>query len=129
MTKKLMTFALTSLLILGVSHAQEEEGSAKKKARKGAKAQRASVEARFKKWDKNSDSKISLEEFSAVPAMKKAGEERAKEIFAKIDTTKDDGGLTVEELKAGRKHMSQKGARAAKGKEGKAGKRAKKKSE
>ena len=120
MTKKLITFALSSLLILGVSHAQEDEGSAKKKkARKGAKEQRVGAEARFKKWDKNSDSKLSLEEFSAVPAMKKAGEERAKEIFAKIDTTKDDGGVTMEELKAGRKHMSQKGARGAKSKEGK----------
>lgn len=121
MTKKLITIALTSLFVIGVSHAQED-GAETKKAKKG-KAQRANVEQRFKKLDKNSDSKLDLKEFSAVPAMKKAGEERAKEIFGKIDTTKDDGGVTLEEFKAGRKHLAQKGKKGKKGKDGKKAKK------
>jgi Ca2+-binding EF-hand superfamily protein len=57
-------------------------------------------EARFKKLDKNSDSKLSLEEFVG----KKTGEkkEKAEKAFKKRD--KDgDGSLTLEEFKGKKK--------------------------
>jgi len=51
-------------------------------------------EAQFKKMDKNSDGKLSLEEFTG-----KRDAEMAKEQFAKLDKDKD-GSLTLEEFKA-----------------------------
>ena len=59
------------------------------------KPKAADPEAMFKKMDKNSDGKVSKEEFSA----KAKDAAKADKAFAKLD--KDgDGSLTLEEFKA-----------------------------
>lgn len=55
------------------------------------------AEATFKKLDKNSDGKLSLEEMTG----KKTGEDadKVKKAFKRLDTNKD-GSLSLEEFKA-----------------------------
>lgn len=57
-------------------------------------------EETFKKMDKNSDSKLSLEEFIGKRTAEKA--DAAKKAFARLDKN-SDGSLDLEEFKAPRK--------------------------
>ncbi len=62
--------------------------------------QRPSAEESFKKLDKDSDGKVTLDEFKAGPRAQK-DPAKAEEYFKKMD--KDgDSNLTLEEYKAGR---------------------------
>ncbi len=58
--------------------------------------EKADPEAQFKKMDKDSDGKVTLEEFVGKKDGEKA--DKAKAAFAKLDKN-SDGSLTLEEFK------------------------------
>ncbi|ALJ04412.1 hypothetical protein APS56_04340 [Pseudalgibacter alginicilyticus] len=83
-------FVVLSLLVFSNVNAQE------KNSKKGP-------EAAFAKLDKDSDGKISLEEFKAKPVRAKEGETNKKtvdpeKVFARKDTN-SDGFIDLEEFK------------------------------
>lgn len=66
----------------------------------GMAADDAKAEAAFKKMDKNSDGKVSEEEFVGKRTGEKA--DKAKSQFKKLDKD-SDGSLSLEEFKAAKK--------------------------
>ena len=95
---KLSLLTLAFALVAGLTFAQDAKKEGKKNADPAKRA-----EAMMKQLDKNSDGKISKEEFAAGPqatAMKaKGGEEAVGKRFDSIDKNKD-GNLDMDELKA-----------------------------
>ena len=88
---KALTTTLALLAIAGLVNAAE--GDAKKPE---AGKPKMSPEEMFKKLDKDSNGKVSKEEFLASPGAKKDAA-KAEERFGKMDKDKD-GSLTVEEM-------------------------------
>jgi Ca2+-binding EF-hand superfamily protein len=74
----MLAAALTSIVLLGLS-ATEDPPKSKK---------RQSVEEVFKRLDKNSDGKVTLEEFKAHPGLK--NKEAAAKAFKAADANADD---------------------------------------
>lgn len=88
-----ITFALCALLLAGGLTLMAADKADKPKAK-------ADPEAMFKRLDKNSDSKLSKEEFLG----KREGEAKTKGETQFTAKDKDkDGSLTLEEFKAGGK--------------------------
>ncbi len=90
----------TTLITLTALAALASFSSAQDKTKKGVEQAYNPAEI-IKRFDKNSDSKLSLEEFSAMKKWAKETDPKAaaKTAFEAIDTNKD-GSLTAEELKA-----------------------------
>jgi Ca2+-binding EF-hand superfamily protein len=97
MLRLLLAFAVTLVLGLGTSYAQEHQ-------KKPPERQHKSVDEIFKEKDTNQDGKLSKEEFlKGVPEERKAGAEKR---FAAMDTNKD-GFVTKEEMKAAFEKMKE----------------------
>jgi hypothetical protein len=102
---KFTLITLTALTgLLAVSTADDKKpatGDAKGKGGKGGGAEGYDAAAIVKRFDKDSDSKLSLTEFSAMAKWKKEKDPAgaAKTAFEATDTNKD-GNLTAEEIKA-----------------------------
>ena len=88
---KALTTTLALLAIAGLSMAAEDG----KKKPEGGKP-KMNPEEMFKKLDKDSNGKVSKEEFLASPGAKK-DTAKAEERFGKMDKDKD-GSLTLEEM-------------------------------
>ncbi|MDB6140336.1 MAG: hypothetical protein JWO94_3408 [Verrucomicrobiaceae bacterium] len=102
---------IVAVLVLGTLGLQAKD----KGAQPGKGGTDYDAEAVVKKFDKNSDGKLSLEEYSS---MKKFAKEKdpaaaAKQEFTATDTDKD-GNVTAAELKAKHEKKMAKGGDAAK---------------
>jgi Ca2+-binding EF-hand superfamily protein len=97
MLRFLLAFAVTLVLGLGTSYAQEPQ-------KKPPERQHKSVDEIFKEKDTNQDGKLSKEEFlkGATDKRKEAMEKR----FTAMDTNKD-GSVTKEEMKAAFEKMKE----------------------
>lgn len=115
MKKSILTLVVTlSVALVGSVSAQDETPGSDSKKNKGKGGKKPDLAKVFAKLDKDSDKKVTLEEFSAQKRWEKAGKEKAAKAFARIDKN-DDKSITLEEMKASRKKA---GARAGKKKEG-----------
>jgi hypothetical protein len=86
--KKLLTWSLALSMVLGLCAAPAI----------AAQKQKAAPEELFKRMDKNSDGKLSAEEFKGKREGEKA--DKAAAAFKKMDKD-NDGFLTLDEFKAG----------------------------
>ncbi len=92
---KAITSILSILALAATLNAADGDAPKKPAAEAGKKAP-PSPEAMMKALDKNTDGKVSKEEFMASPGAKK-DEAKAGERFGKMDKDKD-GSLTLEEM-------------------------------
>ena len=92
---KAITSILSILALAATLNAADGDAPKKPAAEAGKKAP-PSPEAMMKALDKNTDGKVSKEEFMASPGAKK-DEAKAAERFGKMDKDKD-GSLTLEEM-------------------------------
>jgi hypothetical protein len=83
-----------------VAFAEEAKGGGKGK---GKQRPHLSPEERIKKWDKDNDGKLSLDEFKA----NKKDPSKAEARFKKLDAN-NDGFVTVDEMKAGEEKAKKK---------------------
>ncbi len=95
-TSILSILALTATLNAAEGDKKPEGDAPKKPAAEAGKKAPPSPEAMMKALDKNTDGKVSKEEFMASPGAKK-DEAKAAERFGKMDKDKD-GSLTLEEM-------------------------------
>ena len=94
--KKFLMFTLLAGFIAGMVSSPAFAAEKKKKK---------DLDAQFKKMDKDSDGKLTLEEYKGKRTGKKA--ERAEKLFKRLDKN-SDGSLTLEEFKTRKKKKKKK---------------------
>lgn len=97
--KKFTVLTVLAAFVAGAFALSTAEAQEKKKKR--------DPEAVFKRLDKNSDGKLSLEEFTSR-ARKEEAKARAEKRFKVLDKN-SDGSVSLEEFKAGAKKKKKKG--------------------
>jgi len=97
----MFALVLSSTLMLGLSAAEDPPKSKK----------RQSIEEVFKRLDKNSDGKVTLEEFKAFPALK--NKEAAAKAFKAADADSDKK-LTLAEFRDWAEKMAERSERDGK---------------
>ena len=93
-----MRFLTMVLSVVIASVLATNASAADEKKKDGKRGPRMSVEERFKQLDKDSDGKVTKDEF--VAGSERMGKERAEKTFTAWDTNKD-GSLSLDEYKKG----------------------------
>jgi|GEM_PF-1817118 len=96
---RILVVTVACVVVAGVGFAAEKD-----KKKEGEKKPQINIEDVFKKLDADKDGKLSFKEYFASSFVKKAGEERAKQRFEKMDTN-GDKSVSLEEFKAAFKRM------------------------